>query len=62
MKNRVASRLLLGIVCLIAFWLIWSKVRIVIFVPMSPLALLGVMVGLALAIFLVLDHLINRSR
>ncbi len=62
MKGRIANGLLVGLACIIVFWLIWSKLRIVIFVPMSPLALLGVMIGLALAIFLVLDHLINRSR
>jgi hypothetical protein len=62
MKNRVTNSLLLVIVCIIVFSLIWSKLRIVIFVPMSPLTLLGVIVGVVLVIFFALDHLINRSK
>ncbi len=62
MKDRRAGRLLLGLACVIVLWLLWSRLRIVVFVPMSPLMLLGVLVGLTLIIFLALDHLINRSR
>lgn len=61
MKKRRLTNLLLGIAFAIAFWLIWSKLRIVVWVHMSPWMLLGVMVALAVAIFLVLDHLFNRS-
>ena len=62
MKNNRSANLLLGIAFAIAFWLVWSRLRIIVWVNMPWYALLAVMIGLALAIFLVLDHLINRSR
>ncbi len=61
MKKRRLTNLLWGIAFAVAFWLIWSKLRIIVWVPMSPWMLLGVMAVLAVAIFLVLDHLFNRS-
>ncbi len=60
--NRRANNLLVGIAFAIAFWLIWSKLRIIVWVHMPWYVLLGLMIGLALAIFLVLDHLVNRTR
>jgi hypothetical protein len=62
MNNRRVANLLLGIAFVIAFWLIWSRLRIVVFVNLPWYVLLGLTIGLALAIFLVLDHLVNRSQ
>ncbi len=61
MKNRTTS-LLIVIALVIVFWLIWSRLHIIVFVPMPWYVLLGLMIGLALAIFLALDHLFNRSQ
>lgn len=61
MKGR-GQGLLIGIAIVIAFWLIWSRLRIHLFVRLSGLQLLVLFGVLAVGIFLVLDHLINRTR
>ncbi len=61
MQSR-SQGFLIGIAILIAFWLIWSRLRIHVFVRLSGVQLLALMAVLAVAIFLVLDHLINRTR
>jgi hypothetical protein len=61
MKSR-GQGLLIGIAIVIAFWLIWSRLRIHVFVRVSGLQLLGLFAVLAIAIYLVLDHLVNRTR
>jgi hypothetical protein len=61
MKSR-SQNLLLGIAVIIAFWLIWSRLHIHVWVHLSGWGLVALFVVLALAIFLVLDHLINRAR
>ena len=58
-KNR---GFLLAIAILIVFWLVWSRIRFHVWVRLSgcqSLLMLGVAV---LAIFLVLEHLVNRER
>ncbi len=61
MKSR-GQGLLIGIAIVIAFWLIWSRLNIHVFVRLSGLQLLGLFGILAIAIYLVLDHLVNRTR
>jgi hypothetical protein len=61
MKGR-SQGLLIGIAIVIAFWLIWSRLRIHLFVRLSGLQLLALLAVLAVGIFLVLDHLVNRTR
>lgn len=61
MRSR-SQGFLIGVAILIAFWLIWSRLRIHVFVRLSGAQLLALMAVLAVAVFLVLDHLINRTR
>jgi len=61
MKSR-GQGLLIGIAVLVAFWLIWSRLRIHVWIHLSGWQLLALFAVLALAIFLVLDHLVNRPR
>lgn len=61
MKKR-SQNLLVGIALIIAFWLLWSRLRIHVWVRLSGLQLIGLFIALALAIYLVLDHILNRTR
>lgn len=61
MKRR-GQGLLIGIAIVVAFWLIWSRLRIFVWVRLSGLQLLFVFIVLAVAIFLVLEHFVNRTR
>lgn len=61
MKKR-SQELLVGIAIIIAFWLIWSRLRIHVWVRLSGLQLIALFVVLALAIFVILDHIWNRTR
>lgn len=61
MRSR-GRGLLMGIALAVAFWFIWSRLRIFVWVRLSGLQLLGLFAVLAVAIFLVLDHLVNRTR
>lgn len=59
---RMSRQLLLLIAILLVGWLVWSRVRILLTVSLTlwqGLLLFGVAV---LVIFLLLDHLINRTR
>lgn len=60
--TRIGRPLILTIAVLIAFWLIWSKLRIVVFVNASFGQILLLFGVLAVVLFLGLDHLLNRSR
>lgn len=59
---RVGRPLILTIAILIAFWLIWSKLRIVVFVNASFWQILLLFGVLAVVLFLGIDHLLNRNR
>jgi hypothetical protein len=59
---RRSQELLVGIALLAAFWLIWNRLRIHVWVRLSGFQLLVLFGVLALAIFLVLEHLVNRTR
>jgi hypothetical protein len=61
MRKR-SQGLLIGIAVIIAFWLIWSRLRIHVWVSLSGWQLVALFAALALAIFLVLDHILNRTR
>lgn len=62
MRNRKSAHLLIGIAIVVAFWLIWSRLRIHVWVRLSGWQLLGLFAVLALGVFLALDHLVNRAR
>lgn len=59
---RVGRSLILTISVLIAFWLIWSKLRIVVFVNASFGQILLLFAVLAVALFLGIDYLLNHDR
>lgn len=59
---RRGTSLAITLAVLIAFWLIWSKLRIVVWVQASFTQILILFAVLALALFLGIDHLLNRTR
>ena len=62
MRRPISRSILLAIALFVVLYLIYQRLRIVIFVNVSPIqALLGIGV-IVLLLFLVLDHLINRNR
>jgi len=60
--NLRSRGLLFTIALIVALLIIWQKVRIVFIVPLSPLGFAAMILVIALVIFLLLDHLLNRSR
>jgi hypothetical protein len=54
--------LAVSLAVLIAFWLIWSRLRIMVWVQASFWQILLLFAVLAVALFLGIDHLFNRSR
>lgn len=61
MSSRARLALFLIILAAVA-WFVLDRVRIVVFVQTSPLMLLAFVVIAAIVIFVILDHLINRTR
>ena len=59
--RRLSGLLFLFIFIAVA-WFVLERVRIVVVVPLSPLALLAIIAGAAVVIYLLIDHAINRSR
>jgi hypothetical protein len=59
--RRITKRSLWGLALLFAFVLIWRKVRIVVFVPLTFGQMVLLFLGLALAIYLVFEILLGRS-
>ena len=59
---RRASSVAITLAVLIAFWLIWSRMHIVVYVQASFWQILLLFAILAVALFLGIDHLMNRSR
>jgi len=57
--RRITKRLLWGLALLFAFYVVWQKVRIVVFVRLSFGQLLLLFVGLALAIYLIFEVLLG---
>ena len=62
MGRRRGTSVAITAAVLIAFWLIWSKLRIVVWVQASFGQLLILMLVLAVVLFLGIDNLLNRSR
>ncbi len=60
--GRGHRALILAVCLLVAFWLIWSRLRFVVLVRTSfgQLLLLFAIIGIVL--FLGIEHLINRTR
>ena len=57
------ARLVLFLIVFVAVtWFVLDRVRIYVVVQTTPLALLGFIAAVAVVIFLVVDHLINRTR
>jgi len=61
MRRRSRS-LLFTIALVIALYMVWRKVRIVFLVPLTPWQFALLLLVIAVIIFLLLDHLFNRSR
>lgn len=60
--SRRGTSVAITLAGLIAFWLIWSKLRIIVWVHASLWQILLLFAVLAVALFLGIDHLLNRSR
>ncbi len=61
MKKK-SQQWLVGVAILIAFWLIWSRLRVHIWVRLSGTQSLIIFAVLVVGIFLVLEHIVNRTR
>lgn len=61
MRSRLSSLLFLVILIAVA-WFVLDRVRVVVWVQLSPIALLGFIVGAAVVIYLLIDHTFNRTR
>jgi hypothetical protein len=59
---RRYNALAVTIAVLVAFWLIWSRLHIVVWVQATFWQILLLFAVLAVAIFLGIDHLFNRTR
>jgi hypothetical protein len=62
MARRRGTTIAITAAVLIAFWLIWSKLHIVVWVQASFWQILLLFAILAVVLFLGIDHLLNRSR
>ena len=61
MRSR-SRRLLFIIALVIALYMVWTKVRFVFFVNLEVWQFALLLLVIAVVIFLLLDHLFNRSR
>lgn len=61
MRTRLSSLLFLIILAAVA-WFVLDRVRIVLFVQTSPITLLIFIVVAAVIIYLLIDHILHRSR
>lgn len=59
---KIPRLLIVLLVVAFLFAIIWPKVRIFIFIPMSIGQALLIFGVAALVLFLIIDHLLNRSR
>ncbi|MCO6452068.1 MAG: hypothetical protein J5I90_14895 [Caldilineales bacterium] len=60
--NLRARPIIFAIAVLIAFWLIWSRLRFVVWVNANFWQILLIFGVIALVLFLAIDHLLNRER
>ena len=56
------SILLLVIIVVIVLWFVLSRLQFVMLIPISLWGMMLLILGCIVVLFLVLDHLINRSR
>jgi hypothetical protein len=61
MRGRSRS-LLFTLALVIALYLVWQRVRFIILVPLTVWQFAGLLLVIAVVIFLFLDHLVNRTR
>ncbi|HET7376325.1 MAG TPA: hypothetical protein VFK30_06430 [Anaerolineae bacterium] len=61
MRTRLSSLLFLIILAAVA-WFVLDRVRIVLFIQTSPITLLIFIVVAAVIIYLLIDHILHRSR
>jgi hypothetical protein len=61
MRARLSSLLFLIILIAVA-WFVLDRVRVIVWVQLSPIALLAFIVGAAVVIYLLIDHILHRSR
>ena len=59
---RRGTSVAITLAVVIAFWLIWSRLHIIVWVQASFWQILLLFAVLAVVIFLGLDHLLNRTR
>lgn len=59
---RIPRSIILLIVVVVLFALVWSRVRILIHIPLSPWLAILLFAVVVLVAFLLIDHFINRSR
>lgn len=59
---KLPRKFILLTVIIILFALVWSKLRIVVFVGLSLFQAVLIFGVTAVVLFLIIDHLINRSR
>lgn len=60
--RRHSRSLLFTIALVVALYLVWRKVRFVFIVPLTPWQFGLMLLIIAVVIFLLLDHLLNRTR
>ena len=60
--TKISRKFILLTVIIILFALVWSKLRIVVFVGLSLFQAVLIFGVTAVVVFLIIDHLINRSR
>lgn len=58
---QIPRKYIFLLIVIILFALIWSKLRIVVFVGLSLWQAILLFGGTAVILFLIIDHLINRS-
>ena len=65
MRHRIRdslSILLLAVIVVIVLWFVLSRLRFVVFIPISLWGMMLLILGSIVILFLVFDHFINRSR
>ena len=60
-KRNVFRSLILGAVFGVLAWVVWQKVRINIWIQMSPMQALLTFLVIGFGLFLLADHLLNRE-
>ncbi len=59
--TQIPRKYIFLLVVIVLFALIWSKLRIVVFVGLSLWQAILLFGGTAVILFLIIDHLINKS-